>query len=373
LTKEKIAENIRRFHDINEKKPVIVAVLEYVNESEFDALFSKETILSFKSNIFSYLKDRFKKDFDCEIIELDKKYAVIYYEEDMNKVQKALSSAVLNAEKQYELSLVSAIGKPCKTIFTIEQSFNEAMKVLDLRHAFIKKTVYTSEDLKDLKNEGYYYPLEMERDLINNVIRGKKEAADAILNRIIDENLRKGSFSEERAAQFIFSIVATINRILQQLNKTIDDYFDSGTILYIELKMCKNEEQLINKIFHIFHTIISNVSTEISKADNEIANKMISFIQNNFTKDISLMDIAEMFDLSAGYISVLFKNVTGVNFKEYLNICRVEKAKELLTKKNIKVKDVAEMVGCNNINTFIRMFKKYEGLSPGEYASQNSQ
>ena len=53
---------------------------------------------------------------------------------------------------------------------------------------------------------------------------------------------------------------------------------------------------------------------------------------------------------------------------EYIHIRRVERAKQILNEdENIKIKKVAEQVGCYNITTFIRMFKKVEGIAPSEY------
>jgi two-component system response regulator YesN len=102
-----------------------------------------------------------------------------------------------------------------------------------------------------------------------------------------------------------------------------------------------------------------------------LSDQMTDFIHNNYHKDISLVDLSERFNASPAYISILFKNYTGENFKDYLNMYRVNKAKSLLSENtNLKINDLAGMVGCNHPNTFIRMFKKYEGVSPGQYAKQ---
>jgi|GEM_PF-741284 len=107
-----------------------------------------------------------------------------------------------------------------------------------------------------------------------------------------------------------------------------------------------------------------------NKADNDMADKMISYIKANFSNDISLTDIAEYFNMSPCYLSTMFKYYTGENFKDYLNFYRVKKAKEYLQNGNMKMGTVAKLVGCNSINTFIRIFKKYEGVSPGQYVSK---
>ncbi|MDP4181175.1 MAG: tetratricopeptide repeat protein, partial [Bacillota bacterium] len=107
-----------------------------------------------------------------------------------------------------------------------------------------------------------------------------------------------------------------------------------------------------------------------NKYDRAMANKMINYINENYEKDISLNDISEYFNMSNSYLSTMFKYYTGQNFKDYLNLCRVKASKELMRKNSsLRINEIATKVGCNGAVTFIRMFRKYEGLSPGQYYS----
>jgi len=108
-----------------------------------------------------------------------------------------------------------------------------------------------------------------------------------------------------------------------------------------------------------------------NKMDGDMAEKLINYIKGNYNNDISLNDISEYFDMSPCYLSTMFKYYTGENFKDYLNFYRVKKAKEYLKNGKTKVGVVAKLVGCNSINTFIRIFKKYEGISPGQYIEKS--
>ena len=94
----------------------------------------------------------------------------------------------------------------------------------------------------------------------------------------------------------------------------------------------------------------------------------MAYLQENYDRDLSLNDIAGEFHLSAGYVGILFKKSSGENFKDYFNQYKIEKAKEILQQEEVKIKDLAERVGCNSTSSFIRIFKKYAGVSPGQYA-----
>ncbi len=107
------------------------------------------------------------------------------------------------------------------------------------------------------------------------------------------------------------------------------------------------------------------------KYDRTMANKMINYIQENYIRDISLNDISEHFNMSTSYLSTMFKYYTGQNFKEYLNLCRIKASKELMQKEsNLRINEIAIRVGCSGAVTFIRMFRKYEGIPPGQYYSE---
>jgi two-component system response regulator YesN len=63
----------------------------------------------------------------------------------------------------------------------------------------------------------------------------------------------------------------------------------------------------------------------------------------------------------------MFKKELGINFIDYLNGLRIEKAKELLMDPKYKTYEVAEKVGINDAHYFSRLFKKYVGISPTEF------
>lgn len=98
-------------------------------------------------------------------------------------------------------------------------------------------------------------------------------------------------------------------------------------------------------------------------------NRAIQCINENYNEDISLEWVSEQINISPQYISMLFKQDFGENFLSYLNRIRVEKAKHFLGDKQTfyKINTIGEMVGFNNVNTFMRVFKKYTGMTPGKY------
>jgi AraC-like DNA-binding protein len=98
---------------------------------------------------------------------------------------------------------------------------------------------------------------------------------------------------------------------------------------------------------------------------------IIQHIQENFSKDLSLNQIADKFFISKFYLCRLFKKSTGSTISEYIITCRIMKARELL-KSGKPVKTVSKMVGFKSISHFIRTFKSSTGFSPGQYLKNSN-
>ncbi|MDL2318597.1 helix-turn-helix domain-containing protein [Eubacteriales bacterium OttesenSCG-928-A19] len=102
------------------------------------------------------------------------------------------------------------------------------------------------------------------------------------------------------------------------------------------------------------------------RSSGDMAARVRQYIDQHFHEEISLDIIADKFGVSGKYISRVFKQDVEVNFTEYLARIRVEKTKELL-KTDLSLGIIAGMVGINNRTTFMRTFRKVEGMTPNEY------
>jgi two-component system response regulator YesN len=94
------------------------------------------------------------------------------------------------------------------------------------------------------------------------------------------------------------------------------------------------------------------------------------YIEANFTKQISLSDVAAAFNFTPNYLSHLFSGDSGENFVDYITNLRVEAAKEMLSLPDVKVFEVSEQLGFESPFYFSRVFKRCTGQSPSTYQQQ---
>ena len=95
--------------------------------------------------------------------------------------------------------------------------------------------------------------------------------------------------------------------------------------------------------------------------------KAIEYIETNYSKDISLADVAASLYINPVYFCRYFKQETGENFSQYLTEVRMEKAKELMRNSRLKSYEIGERVGYRNSKYFMRVFKQYTGKTTMEY------
>lgn len=204
----------------------------------------------------------------------------------------------------------------------------------------------------------YVYSESDKRLLIYNITSANKEDLLALLDNILEENL----FARELAPQIYNEFLATL---CSTLNLVCNNLKDSNE-LFTLLTSIKDKHEVKTVITNLFLEYYNYVNSDDAKKD--IKYNFLDYIHSNYDKDISLADMANEFNLAVNYVGVLFKEKTGYNFKDYLNTYRINVSKQILLETpNIKIKDLSTSVGFINTNTFIRIFKKYENISPGQY------
>lgn len=133
--------------------------------------------------------------------------------------------------------------------------------------------------------------------------------------------------------------------------------------------------QLLKLLIIVGREFTTNLENSKSRSiydrHRDSISRAVQYINQNYSKDLNVEDVAKKFLLSSSYFSYLFKSITSKTFTEYLVGLRISKALELLKNTNDKVVDICYSVGFNNINHFNRMFKQNIGMSPLAYRKSN--
>jgi AraC-like DNA-binding protein/ligand-binding sensor protein len=134
------------------------------------------------------------------------------------------------------------------------------------------------------------------------------------------------------------------------------------------------EAKTIEEVTDILHTVVDRIANIISSFRGiphaAALRKAEIFIRDNYTRKISLKEIASVAGLSPPYFSTIFKEEMGENLSKYLNRLRVEKASRLLLETDISLGEIAACCCFEDQSWFSKIFKAYTGISPGKYRNQ---
>lgn len=108
---------------------------------------------------------------------------------------------------------------------------------------------------------------------------------------------------------------------------------------------------------HLHHT----------KGMSEPVKQVIEYITLNYTQKISIADLSAYSHMSASHLSKLFKEETKQTITEYIASYRCRQAAEMLKNTTLSISDISSYVGYLDNNYFVKVFKKFYGMTPGEY------
>lgn len=126
----------------------------------------------------------------------------------------------------------------------------------------------------------------------------------------------------------------------------------------------------IPKIKEVIEKVLETKRGEGEISSSDIKGKIEKvkrFVERNTFKKTTLKDAAEAICLSAKYLSRIFKEATGTGFSEYRLKAKTEGAKKLLLKSGYNINQISDKLGYENVESFIRMFKRFTGLTPRGY------
>lgn len=116
-----------------------------------------------------------------------------------------------------------------------------------------------------------------------------------------------------------------------------------------------------------FSTDDQGEDTDNSKASSFIVNNALEYMREHYNEKLRLSDVADIVYVSQWHLSKLLNKNTGKSFFELLNAIRIEQAILLLRNPGLRISDIAEQVGFQDLAHFSRVFKKSEGMSANEY------
>ncbi|MEK3913293.1 helix-turn-helix domain-containing protein [Paenibacillus sp. FSL H7-0331] len=304
---------------------------------------------------------------------------------DANDLRQIATEAREFLLKKFHIDATISISSSHPTLNDIPIAYKEALDVMEYKLVMGSSPILSHEDIRSsLRTErqgtDYFYPIQLEQQLMNCLKAGDYDQAKITMDSIIEHNFSEVTGHVHLRKYLLFNLMST-------LIKTVDDIGALGTFSFTRdaaaldrLHSSKTIEELQSLLTEALQEICSHTSAKRKLASMETRYKthmlliqdVIDYVNVNYRdRNLNNSLIGQLFDLKPSYIARLFKEQTGQSLIDFISKTRVERSKELLLQKELTVGEISEVSGFNDVHVFIRTFKKIEGITPGAFKEMN--
>lgn len=319
-----------------------------------DSAFWKENA----DKVIDRIKERFASR--AEAVSLGGNYVLILLGENNYSRSSYMAEGIYYMLTEvYGQQCYIAVGSGISDIYEIHDSCKRLLKLMENRFFADNNGIYYEDDDELVERD------ESERtECINRLLMYIRKRDIELVRKEyghLKHMMFQNKSDSETFVKFVFSEIAlelyhaAHGSVYGQGKKQVEKLFEAEQLsdLYniIEENLCIYEE---------------NISTDDKQIRKDIA-LVKSYIKAHLSEKINLESLADMVFLSPGYLSLIFKQSTGDTVSHYIISQRIEEAKRLLETTNMKVNQICEKVGIDNVSYFGQQFKMICGMSPSEY------
>ena len=244
----------------------------------------------------------------------------------------------------------------------MHKSYEESRKAFDMGRG----SVVHVKDLGLNRDYASDYPYDLEDKLFYYVKNGNVPKVRDIANQFFDWMVDSyGEHEKDIQTKALEFVMTAEKEVFLQGGMQYSFLFRQNYLN--DVLGCKSYLELRRWFIEKMSKACSDVITKKQEKEVGVIGKAKEYINQKFSKDISLEEVAKHVDISSYYFSKLFKEEEGMNFIEYVTELRIGKAKQMLMQGNVSIKEVCIEAGYTDPNYFSRIFKKVVGCTPTEY------
>ena len=263
-------------------------------------------------------------------------------------------------EQTFSRKFVIGVGNAVDDINKIRISYLHALT--ELEHNM--KLILTRQ-IKNTTQDSSYTNDKIPQ-FLQCIQNGFESDALAQLSLIFDELINKEQYIFKKN-YLCYELISSYVNTMRNMNIIIEEH------VFTDLIAFNSSEILQKKLEDNISIVCKIINQRHETVDSHLKKLMIAYIDSSFTEpDITLVKIADEFNLSMYTCSRLFKEFTGTGFKEYITEKRMTLAKDLLLTTNKKVYEISNEIGFDNSTYFMTCFKANFGISPSKFRRQSN-
>ncbi len=288
-------------------------------------------------------------------------------EKNEDILSDGLGTFIEYCRNHFEINFYVGVSSLCDTNH-LSDAYTQANNTLEYMHLFgIGNLHYYKDTPKE--SQISYLDLKTSDYIINLVMSASEHSLEDYFNNICQQ-LKQRKLSSEDAKSCLYFFYNVFMRLKTRLQhqfpyKTLEGLF----VLDSQFFTCSLLEAIkyIEKPFTQAALMVKEQSS--NNLDKKI-HEVTQYIESNYLDiNLNLNNIAAHFNITPSYLSKKFREEHGISIIDYLYKVRISYSVDLIRNTSLKITDIAPMVGFQDSNAFIRIFKKYHGCTPGNYKS----
>ncbi|MBB3112849.1 AraC-like DNA-binding protein [Paenibacillus phyllosphaerae] len=279
------------------------------------------------------------------------------------EIEGAISEAHEFIEQRYALTFSVSGSEANPSLEGIHQAFLQALEAQEYRMMQEEKFVWYG-DIK-LEEADYYYSMNEELQLHNLIKSGNFEKAAELVDGMIGSIFQQQA-SIEMVKCFLIDLASTMIKMVPQEARRTSFWEEQRPVK--RLLACTTRAEFRQELMEILAIVCELVNEKLALASNtRIGEQVAAYVAEHYADvNLSVSMIGAHFGITPQYVSKVFKEHNGEGLHEYISQTRIRQAKQLLGG-GAQIDETALAVGFASSSAFIRVFKKYEGITPGKY------
>lgn len=334
--------------------------------------------LNLYTSSLQMVSELISKYIPCHVLSLDTRhFCVIFF---LNKETSAdYKTLIRNTLRQvsvmlfnyYSVTIHASIGAPVASPLQMASSYQDARqtfaRVSEESPILFLEDIAEDEPLRNVFNISLF-----KEDILKAYAEYDEKALYDTFTAIIE------LFAGQQA-HYVQALDAASNILYLSLSllgggeQLISDIFQEKNNGYRSLYELTNTEQVMEWMKLLRDGLCQRFTEHNKDYKNHTVIHVKKYINEHIEEKLTLNKVAREFNISPNYLSVLFSKNNDIGFSDYINQSKIEAAKKMMGEGDYKIYEISDRLGFESAFYFSRVFKKVTGLSPRDYINQNPQ
>lgn len=262
------------------------------------------------------------------------------------------------------VSMTVSISRKGSRWEDVSKLYQEALYVLNRERIDKEGQILWVSQFKQVDKDYILDFAQLQTKIISCINILDYENAMRYLNIALDEFEKMSNCSLSYVQAFAAGIIGAIISVAELSGmQTEKDHI----CVYEQLLNCSTIYDLRKILIGIVSRFIKYELDLRSRQKSQAIEQAIKYLHEHLNEDVTVNKLADFVHMNSSYLSVLFKKEMGETISDYVKRVRIEKAKELLRNTDMKIYEVAELVGYQTASYFAYQFKKAVGCTPAEF------